>query len=154
MRERLAALHRRLRQACTAVRERVGHRGAFLFGLAVLDYASAYRLANPEPTALSGPAYEWIASVAPLGVWATAWSTVATLALVQAFQRNDALAYGCAMGLKVVWSAVYLIGWLLHDLPNGYFSVAIWAFAAWMVYVVATWPEPTQAHDHDREVTD
>ncbi|MEU6725455.1 hypothetical protein ABZ917_17245 [Nonomuraea wenchangensis] len=139
MRSHLTALRRHWK----ALRLRVGHRGAFLFGLAVLDYASAYRLANPDPTVVTSPAYEWLASLAPLPVWATAWSTVGTLALVQAFMQHDALAYGAAMALKVMWAGVYLLGWLVHDLPQGYFSVAIWAFAAWMVYVVATWPEPT-----------
>lgn len=132
-----------MRSRLTALRRRVGHRGAFLLGLALLDYASAYRLAWPEPSAVSSPSYAWLASLAPLPLWASVWAVVASVALVQAFQPGDALAYGLAMGLKVVWAVTYLVGWLTHGIPNGYFSVVIWAFAAGMVYIVATWPEPT-----------
>lgn len=132
-----------MRSRLTALRRRVGHRGAFLIGLAALDTASAYRLAWPEPAALQTPSYAFLASLAPLWLWAVIWAAVALLAACQAFSAHDALAYGAAMTLKVVWAAVYLLGWLGHGIPNGYFSVAIWAFAAWMVYIVATWPEPT-----------
>lgn len=144
MRSHLTALRRRL----AALRRRVGHRGAFLLGLSALDTASAYRLAWPEPASLHTPSYVFLASLAPLWVWAAIWAAVAVLTASQAFSAHDALAYGAAMVLKVVWASIYLYGWLVHDLANGYFSVAIWVFAAWMVYIVATWPEPT----HEAEV--
>lgn len=123
------------------LRHQVGRRGIFLLFLALLDAASAYRLAWPDPAVLSNRSYQYLASIAPLNAWSVAWFVVAAACLVGAFMTRDAFAFAAAAFLKFLWAAVYVIGWILYDLPQGYFSAVIWAFAAVVVLVISTWPE-------------
>jgi hypothetical protein len=130
---------------------RVGRRGIFLLFLAFLDLASAARLIWPDPQTTTSVSYQYLASIVPLVAWAGLWALVAVVCAVYAFLPQDAVAFGMAAFLKFLWALVYLVGWLAVGVPQGYFSVALWAFAGLVVLVISTWPEvPYVAEEGDR----
>jgi hypothetical protein len=120
---------------------RVGRRGVSLLFFALLDLVVALSLAYAPPEAMATPTYQFLQAVAPLLVWALAWGLVGVTCLVQAFMRSDRLAFAAASALKVVWGLLYLIGWLIADIPRGYISATIWLALAGFVQIIAGWRE-------------
>lgn len=121
---------------------RVGRRGSFLLFLALLDVTNAFALATPDKQASSMPAYVFLASILPLWCWAIPWAGVGLLCLFYAFRKNDAVAYGVAMFLKVFWALVFLLGWIFVHVDRGYLSTTVWGAFAAVLLLIATWPEP------------
>lgn len=121
---------------------RIGHRGAILLALAFIDGIYGAALLNHPPAARTQPVYVWIAGLAPLPVWGGLWLAVAVVCAVFAFMERDAPAFTAAMALKVVWGTLAGAGWVLGEVPRGYVSMAIWYFAAFIVGITASWPEP------------
>jgi len=123
-------------------RHRVGRRGAGLLFFALLDLVYAYSLLAPTDAARNSESFRFIADILPLWGWAIAWAAVGVTCLVQAFAAHDRVGFAAAMGLKVLWGVLFLLGGLVAGLERGYVSAAIWlTFAAW-IGVIATWPEP------------
>jgi hypothetical protein len=106
-----------------------------------LDVVYAFSLAWPDPVTRSGSLFAWLAEVAPMVWWASVWLLVGLICLWQAFCRDDAIGYGAAVALKIGWGVVCLGGWLFGDVERGYVSAAIWLAAAFLVSVIAGWPE-------------
>jgi hypothetical protein len=134
----------RVRRLVYAVVDRVRHRGAILLALAAIDliYGAGMIRADAETRGLA--TYRYIGSVLPLPVWGGLWIAVGAVCLVSALRREDRVAYALAVGLKVFWGLVFLLGWLLGEVPRGYVSTAIWLVFACIVLVVSTWPEPAE----------
>ena len=122
-------------------RPHVGRRGRVLLFFGGLDVIYAFSLAQPDNVTRSGSLFGWLAEVAPLWLWSGAWGLTGVICLWQAFCRNDAIGYGAAMALKIGWAMVCLGGWLFGDVERGYVSAAIWLAAAFLVSVIAGWPE-------------
>lgn len=76
-------------------------------------------------------------------MWATIWAAVGVVLLVGAFIRQDRLAYAAAALLKITWAAVYLIGWVFHDVYRGWAAALVWLLFAAITLIISTWPEPT-----------
>jgi hypothetical protein len=129
---------------------RIGRRGAALIFFALLDLIFALSLAAPSADARHTASLAYVASVAPLWLWACLWAAVGVICGVYAFRARDRVAYACAMGLKVLWGVTQLAGWLFVHLDRGYVGAAVWlGLAAW-VYIISTWPEPAPpAHRRD-----
>lgn len=122
---------------------RVGKRGTVLLFLVLLDALYSLSLAAPAPEARQSPTTRYIASIAPLWVWAMLWAAVGVICAVGAFTRRDQWAFACASGLKVLWGLTFALGWALAGLDRGWVSGVIWlAFAAFVMHI-ASWPEPT-----------
>ena len=136
--------HLTLLAAWRHISHRVGRRGLFLLFLAFLDSASAVRFAWPSPDVLHTPAYVFLTRLDPLDLWAVLWAAVGALCLVQAFAARDAVAFGFAAALKFLWAALYVIAWAFDQVPQAYWSVALWVFAGAVVHVISTWPEPLE----------
>lgn len=118
----------------------LGRRGTTLLAFAALDTAMAVRLSTAGPD--DGPLYGWLHGVGPLWPWAVMWGLVATLTLVGAFRTCDKAAFTGAVGIKVLWCGLYLLGWLLGNVEDGWVSSAVWGTFAICVWVIAGWPEP------------
>jgi hypothetical protein len=125
--------------------ERIGRRGAFLLFLALLDLVQGYAMAFPTPRAVQNPTYQFLASIAPLWVWALLWTVVGVICLVFAFKQQDAPGYAAAMFIKVLWALVFLLGWIFADVERGYLSTAIWAAFAAVLALISSWPEPRES---------
>lgn len=121
---------------------RIGRRGAILLSLAFIDGIYGVGLLNRPPEARAQPVYVWISGLAPLPVWGSLWLAVAVTCAAMAFVAYDVAAFTAAMALKVVWGTLAGAGWVLGEVPRGYVSTAIWYFAAFIVGITASWPEP------------
>lgn len=135
----------------TRSRHRIGRRGASLLFLALLDAVYGAGLAFLGSVGRANPTYQFIGKVAPLETWATVWWLVGAVCLTQAFMLRDQVAFGLAVCLKLTWGGLTLLGWMLHDLPRGYVSAAIWlAFGGWL-FIISGWSEePEHGRDGGR----
>ncbi|MEU4224266.1 hypothetical protein AB0F17_08235 [Nonomuraea sp. NPDC026600] len=138
----MRALRRTAHQLWSPVSRRVGHRGTALLFFALVDLVYSASLASAPPETLASPSYVFLAQLLPIPVWAVVWLVVGLLCLMQAFMRSDRLAFACASALKVGWGLIYLVGWIVVDLPRGYVAAAIWLAFAGFVHVISRWPEP------------
>lgn len=122
---------------------RIGRRGAALLFFTLLDFVICYSLLTaPRPLV---PYYVWIAQVMPIDAWAACWGTVAVVCLVFAFRLYDTPAFMCAVGLKIVWGMLALLGWLAGVVDRGYVSAVVWlAFAAFVFLIAGGIPAPAR----------
>jgi predicted branched-subunit amino acid permease len=123
-------------------RVHVGKRGRVLLFFGLLDLVYAVSLAAPGAQSRTNPFFIWLAQIAPWWVWAVFWAAVSALCLWNAFRRRDAVGFAAAIALKVCWGIVSLGAWVFGDVERGYVSAAIWLGLAWLVGVLAGWPEP------------
>ncbi|MEV2239539.1 hypothetical protein [Micromonospora sp. NPDC049891] len=108
---------------------------------AALDIVYAARLATVDPGERGF--YSWLHECAPLRLWAVPWLLVAVMCAHGALRTTcDKAAFAAAIGIKVLWSCLYLSGWLLGDVPEGWVSASVWAAFAACVWLIAGWPEP------------
>lgn len=120
----------------------LGKRGRVLLFFGALDVVYAVSLAAPDAVTRSAPFFTWLASIAPMWLWAAGWAVVGAICLWQAFCRKDAIGYAAAICLKVCWGTVCLGAWLFGGVDRGYVSAAIWLGLAYFVSNIASWPEP------------
>lgn len=126
-----------------AGRFHVGRRGRVLLFFGSLDVVYAVSLAAPGKQTRSDPFFMWLASIAPLWVWAISWGLVGVACLWRAFKRRDALGYTAAACLKVYWGLLSAGGWVFGGVERGWVAAVIWLGLAWLVgRVLAPWPEP------------
>lgn len=122
--------------------DKTGYRGRALLTLGVLDLAVAFSLIQlllSRPGTASGG---FIAKTIPPEVLAGMWLTVAILCIVFAFKRRDSLAWSFAIGIKVFWGLLSVVGWLAGEIPSGYLSGIIWWSFGGLVWLISRWPEP------------
>ena len=121
--------------------QRVGRRGAALLFFFLLDAMWAFALLNP-PDPIT-PSYSWPATIAPLWVWAIAWTLVGLACLVFAFLRHDTAAFTAAVSIKVLWGGTLGLGWATGQVERGYVIAVIWlAFAAFVYLIAGGIPAP------------
>jgi hypothetical protein len=119
----------------------VGRRGRCLLFFGVLDVVYALSLVAPDETTAATPFFVWLQGVCPMGGWAALWGAVGAVCLWSAFRRVDRVVYAAAIGLKVLWGGLCVGGWLFGGVDRGWVSAAIWLGLAYMVSVIAGWPE-------------
>jgi hypothetical protein len=120
---------------------RLGRRGLSLLFFAILDAIYSISLVAPDEATRHVPLFQWLASIAPLWVWAVLWGATSLVLFWFAFQRRDQVGFSAAIFLKVTWGLVSLGGWIFGDVDRGYVSAAIWLFLAGFVGVLAGWEE-------------
>jgi hypothetical protein len=123
---------------------RVGRRGAALLAFSSIDVVIGVSFMNPDAAAQTKalPAYAALLRVAPLPVWAWLWLAVAVACLVGAFCEMDRVAFGAAIGIKIVWASGFLAAWIFYDAQRAWLSAATWGVVAALVLVISGWPEP------------
>jgi hypothetical protein len=126
---------------------RLGRRGTALLFLCFIDLIFAYGYLWPGPRDTWSPSMEFVATVAPLPVWALLWGAVGLVCLQQAFRDNDKVGFGCAVMIKVLWALLHLLGTLVGDLDRGHLYIAVWMAGAGWVWIISTWPEPAWPND-------
>lgn len=122
----------------------IGRRGASLLFFAMLDFIYGYSLADPPAESAQSTTTRFIATVAPLSVWATLWIAVGLVCLICAFRVRDRLAFAAAVGLKVLWGGTFLVGWMIAGLDRGWLASAIWLALALFAFIISSWPEPPE----------
>jgi hypothetical protein len=115
--------------------ERVGHRGAFLAFLSLLDFLYGYSiLADTGPLA----SYHLIL---PAIVWGWVWVAMGFVLLSGVFIRHDRFQFGASATFKAAWVAAFVNVWITQNYPRIWVSIVIWAALAALVVVVSSWPE-------------
>ncbi|MDF5755829.1 hypothetical protein [Spongiactinospora sp. TRM90649] len=127
-----------------ALERHIGYRGSVLLFFALWSLGNAARLAWPPPEVAAGPAFAYLASIAPLSALAAPWALVGVLCLVQAFTVADTAAFAALSGLLVAWAVVYLVGGLLGAIPQAAWAVIIQVVVAGLVLRISRWPEPSR----------
>lgn len=128
------------RKYLTRLIDRVGHRGAFLLFLAVLDIAYGYSLwftAAPQRLWDLVLPWEW---------WAAAWIAVGIICAVNAFLAFDRIAFTAASALFTAWSAIMVYVWEFQDIPRGWVSAVVFGCFAITILIVSSWQE-SRRHD-------
>lgn len=121
------------------VRRRVGHRGACLLVLAVVDFVYGSILICDDP--IPGTVVEYIGrNWPPLPVWGTAWVVAGVILTVQAFMRDKTVGLTTAMAIKVSWALAHLFS-AFDGAPRGYAGVVVWGLAVALVAIIASWQE-------------
>jgi len=125
----------------------VGRRGDALLFLALLDVGYGLYLFAPPPDQRLSTLLRFIAEIAPLWVFGALWTVVGILCAASAFLRKpgpDRWAFAAAVGIKMLWALISLVGWAVAGLPYGWFSSLFWLVFARFVYRIGTWPEPAE----------
>jgi hypothetical protein len=129
----------RLRGHAARLGRMLGHRGAFLLFLAVLDISYGYSL---EATA--APQRLWDLFL-PWEWWGGIWIAVGAVCAASAFLPADRVAFGAAAALKTGWAAVMADVWLFQDVPRGWVSAVVFGCFALAILDVSSWPDPVRA---------
>jgi hypothetical protein len=131
----------RLRGHAARAARRLGHRGAFLLFLTVLDFAYGYALLSASVTALrASPDL-----ILPMHTWGWIWVAAGIVCASGAAVRYDWPQFIVAATLKAAWAAVYADIWIVQQSADAWVSVVVWATFSLAVLDVASWPEPVRA---------
>jgi len=120
----------------------VGRRGEFLLFLTLLDLLYGLSLLRPAASAQQSPTVRFLTGLMPLPWWAGLWLAVGFTCLAGALGRCDRAAFTSAAALKMLWGAMFLLGWVAGVIERGWVSAVIWLAFASFVFRIASWPEP------------
>lgn len=112
---------------------KIGHRGAFLLFLSMLDFLYGYSLyiipRSPIPFFI------------PIHIWAWLWIVSGAIALSGVMRKHDQFQFGWASFFKCLWAASWLRLWIIHGVPQAWAEVVLWVGFAAIISIIATWPE-------------
>ena len=127
-----------------AVHNRLGCRGRSLLVFALIDIVQGWAMldaglrAQAQAAAVYGLLSRWV----PLQVWGMCWLVVAVVCVVQAWMRDDVVAFGCAISVKVIWAVGLYGAWLFDGVPRAWVPATVWLGLALLVVNIAGWTEP------------
>lgn len=116
---------------------RIGHRGAFLLFLSLLDLLYGFSLLS------SARAAQHVDLTLGWNVWGYIWIAVGVVLLIGAFTKEDRIPYAVAATIKAAWATVWVKIWLFSHphVPLSWVSAVIWGAFSAIVVIVSTWPE-------------
>lgn len=123
---------------------RIGHRGAFLLFLSLLDFLYGYgMLVTPV---------KHLKDVLPFHTWGFIWIIAGIVLLIGSFVKRDRIAFGVAATLKAAWAAQWIMLTVYDEtkIHNAWMNVVLWAAFSGLVVVVSTWPEVRPMWRHGR----
>lgn len=126
------------------IRTRLGRRGASLAFFALVDVVFSYFLARMPADAAKSGSYPFLATIAPLWVWAIPWALSGLLCVLYAprMMPEDRVAFAAASAVCVGWSVIHLAGWVVGEIPRGFVAAVVWGGFAAFIQVIAGWTEP------------
>ncbi len=120
---------------------RLGRRGSALLAMAVLDVFYGIRLITVDPG--GSDFYRWLDAAVPLLFWGVLWLVVAALCLLSAFRpTNDRAGFLAGLLIKILWSALNIIGYLTGEVFDGWMWAVIWTGFAVIIGIITGWAEP------------
>lgn len=124
-----------IRKVWRYVGRHVGHRGAVLAFLMVLDILYGYSL-NVAPGPLAGVNLGF-----SIHSWSLIWFAVGVLLATGISARRDKVHFAIAATLKMAWAMVFLRAWLFDGYARGWVTFIIWAGFACLMLIISSWPE-------------
>ncbi len=125
----------------------IGRRGASLLFLGLLAFVLAASLLFAPPELKNSPNYQMLIRIAPLEVWAGSWTASGILCWIQAFARQDRIAFAFATAMWWTYGIATFIGVITGINPRGWVGGLIWmAFGGW-INLIATWPETPRGEE-------
>ena len=122
---------------------RVGHRGAFLLFLALLDFLYGYSLFTTSKRTVD--------LTLPWTAWGFIWTAVGVVLLIGAFAIRDRVHFAVAATLKAAWAGMFVKLWLIYHVPHAWVNVVVWVAFSAVVVTVSTWPEVRRHKNRDTE---
>jgi hypothetical protein len=126
---------------------RVGRRGAVLLILFAVDVGVGISFIDPTVEAAHAQNALWRDGFMPSWAWGSIWIFVGVCCLLGALSRQDAIGFGPAVALKIMWASIEITGWLCGRIDQGYRPGLIWLGFAALVYAVAGLREPSRPDD-------
>lgn len=121
-----------------SIRLRIGHRGAVLMCLGILDIIYGCSIITVGgATGLAKQISLWL----PYPWWGFVWVGVGIFLIIGAFHRHDRWHFGVATAIKFVWAGFWILAWHFDGYQRGWVSSLIWISFAVLVMVVSSWPE-------------
>jgi hypothetical protein len=119
----------------------IGRRGASLLFVGMLAFVLAASLWWAPAVQRATPGYRVLSDLAPLWLWASAWTLSGVVCWVQAFVHQDRVAFALSTAMWWAYGIAYFVGAVSGVNPRGWVGGAIWVlFGAW-INLIATWPE-------------
>jgi hypothetical protein len=95
-----------------------------------------------------------LSTLAPLSVWAMCWGTSMVVCWVQAFMKQDRVAFALATAMWWLYGLANITGFFTGVNPRGWVSGLLWlGFGGW-INLIATWPEVPPPPRKEREHAD
>jgi hypothetical protein len=134
----------RIRTVRVLKQSKLGFRGAFLLGLAMIDVIYGLTLLLPSTETRAGSAYAWRSEFLPTEAWGALWILVGVFLSTQAWARRDRAAYAVAVAVKLLWAVIAIMSWVLGPVPaSGAWGLgSIFLAFAWLTFVASLWSEP------------
>lgn len=114
----------------------MGHRGAFLLFLALLDILMGYSLLTATRQSLAS-----IDLILSPQTWGVIWVGTGAFIATGVFAKKDRAHFGLAATLKTGWAAVWVNVQLIQHTPGTWPSIVLWLAFAAICVVVSSWPE-------------
>ncbi len=142
LRERLSQMDRYREATRGLIVDNIGRRGASLLFFAFLNVVYAGSLFFAAPPAQRTASVNFLSEIAPLSMWGTVWLVCGLVCMFYAFREDDKFAFAIDIALKTLWGLLHFVGWLFVHVDRAYVSATIWMFAAGLLAVISSWPEP------------
>lgn len=133
-----------MRGRWASLRQRIGYRGDSLLFFAFVDFVVVWTLLRGDTSTAT---YRWMATLAPLQVWAAGWLAVGLICAYHAFHRNDHFGYVAAIGIKLLTGGWIVIGWITSDVTP--VAAVLWFGLAFFAWRLSGWEEPERRDDED-----
>jgi len=119
----------------------IGRRGASLLFVGMLSFVLAASIAFAPAPQRASPAYLVLSDLAPLWAWAAAWAVSGAVCWVQAFVRQDRIAFALATAMWWAYGLAAIVGYFTGVNPRGWVAAGIWILFGGWLNLIATWPE-------------
>ena len=117
------------------VANHVGHRGAVMAFLTLLDLIYGYSLGVE-----AGPLAHTNLGLS-LHIWSLIWIAVGVILATGISANRDKIHYAVAVMVKIAWASVMLRAWLFFDYPRGWVVAVIFGGFGALIFVISSWPE-------------
>ena len=125
--------------------QRAGHRGAFLFLIALRYITYGFALLTSHA---SLNAYRLLL---PVHVWAIIWLLAGVIVLGGVFVNHDRVYFGIAAAIPAAWAVAFIHAWYAVPPTKTWENAALWIITSALVMVVSSWPEAPSKPPRDKE---
>lgn len=124
-----------LRAVLDFLRYRVGHRGAFLLFLTLLDLLYGFAMVTNQVSDVPITFLSW-------HEWGMLWMAAGVFIFTGVASKVDKAQYTVAIILKTAWAAALIVDSWDNHIVGGWVDAAVWGMVVAVVFLISSWPEP------------